>query len=106
MLLCIRIGASRLFASRSASPIRRATSNIDPAFDRWSALSPARARCSSMLSAFWVMDRLPEDSVTMTRSPSLATMRILEKRAIWSTPALVRESEAKIIPASRDMATQ
>jgi hypothetical protein len=25
--------------------------------------------------------------------------RIFEKRAIWSTPALVRESEAKIIPA-------
>ncbi len=33
-------------------------------------------------------------------------MRIFEKRAIWSTPALVRESDAKIIPASSDMATQ
>ena len=59
-----------------------------------------------MLSAFWVMDRLPDDSVTITRSPSFAMTRIFEKRAIWSTPALVRESEAKSIPASRDMATQ
>jgi hypothetical protein len=30
----------------------------------------------------------------------------LEKRAIWSTPALVLESDAKIIPASSDIATQ
>jgi hypothetical protein len=30
----------------------------------------------------------------------------VENRAIWSTPAFVRESDAKIIPASSDMATQ
>ena len=59
-----------------------------------------------MLIAFCVIDRLPEDSMTMTRSPSLAKTRIFEKRAIWSTPALVRESEAKIMPASSDIATQ
>src|SRR6185436_6454169 len=106
ILLCIRNGPSRLFASRSESPIRRATSNIDVAFHRLRELSPAFARSSSMLSAFCVMDRLPDDSVTIVRSPSLAITRILEKRAIWSTPALVRESDAKIIPASRHMATQ
>ena len=51
-----------------------------------------------MLIAFCVIDRLPDDSMTMTRSPSRANTRILEKRAIWSTPALVRESDAKIMP--------
>jgi hypothetical protein len=42
----------------------------------------------------------------MTRSLSRANTRILENLPTWSTPALVRESEAKIIPASSDMATQ
>ncbi len=81
-------------------------SNIDGAFHRCMWESPPRARWSSVLSAFCVIDRLPEDSVTITRWPSRAKIRILENRAIWSTPALVRESDAKIIPASRDMATQ
>ena len=48
--------------------------------------------------AFWVIDRLPDDSMTITRSPGCTNVRIFEKRAIWSTPALVRESDAKIIP--------
>ena len=69
-------------------------------------MSPARAFCSKMDSAFCVIDRLPEHSVTMTRWPSAANTFIFEKRAIWSTPALVRESDAKIMPASSDMATQ
>ncbi len=106
MLLCIRKGPSLVFASRSESPMSRATSNIDRALPRLSELSPARARSSSVLSAFCVMDRLPDESVTITRSPSCTMVRSLEKRAIWSTPAFVRESEAKSIPASRDMATQ
>ena len=59
-----------------------------------------------MLIAFCVIDRLPDDSMTITRSPWRTNVRILEKREIWSTPALVRESDAKIIPASRDIATQ
>jgi hypothetical protein len=59
-----------------------------------------------MLIAFCVMDRLPDDNMTITRSPGRTKVRILEKRDTWSTPALVRESEAKIIPASRDIATQ
>jgi hypothetical protein len=84
----------------------RAMSNIDSALDRLSESSWAWVRSCSMLSAFCVIDRLPDDSVTITRSPSVAMMRILEKRAIWSTPAFVRESEAKSIPASRFMATQ
>jgi hypothetical protein len=59
-----------------------------------------------MFSAFCVIDRLPEDSVTTTRSPSRTKTRSLEKRPIWSTPAFVREYAAKIISASSDMATQ
>jgi hypothetical protein len=59
-----------------------------------------------MLMAFCVMDRLPEDSMTITRSPGTTNVRILEKRETWSTPALVRVSDAKIIPASSDIATQ
>ncbi len=106
MLFCVRYGASRALISRNESPTSRATSNIDWAFQRLSSLSPARARWSRLLSALCVTARLPDDSVTMTRSPSLANTFILENRAIWSTPALVRESEAKIIPASSDMATQ
>jgi hypothetical protein len=101
-----KVRPSRVFTSRRQSPSRRATSNMDSAFHKLRWLSPPRARISSTLSAFWVMDRLPEDSVTITRFPSCANTRILEKRAIWSTPALVRESDAKIIPASSDMATQ
>jgi hypothetical protein len=92
--------------SRNASPIRRATSNIDSAFHSVRRSSPARLRCSRRLSAFCVMERLPDESVVMTRSPSRANTFIFENRAIWSTPALVRESDAKIIPASSAMATQ
>ena len=106
MLFCTRYGPSRVFTSRSESPSSRATSNIDCAFHRCISLSPARAFCSKIDSAFCVIDRLPEHSVTMTRCPSAANTFILVKRAIWSTPAFVRESDAKIIPASSDMATQ
>ncbi len=106
MLFCIRYGPSRVFTSRSASPSSAATSNIDSAFHRFGTLSPARARCSRMLMAFCVIDRLPDDSETISLSPARWNTRIFEKRAIWSTPALVRESDAKIIPASSDIATQ
>ena len=41
MLFCTRYGPSRVFTSRSASPSRRATSNIDVAFHRLSASSGA-----------------------------------------------------------------
>src|SRR4051794_4037950 len=64
------------------------------------------ARCSRILSAFWVIDRLPDERDTITRSPSCAKVRIFEKRETWSTPALVRESDANTMPASRDIATQ
>ncbi len=106
MLFCAMYGPSRAFTSRSASPRNWATWNSDVAFHTWCSASPPRARCSTMLTAFCVTDRLPEESITMTRSASRAKTRIFEKRAMWSTPALVRESDAKIIPASSDMATQ
>ena len=59
-----------------------------------------------MLIAFCVIDRLPDDSMTIDAVAVPREHAHLGKRAIWSTPALVRESEAKIIPASSDMATQ
>ncbi|MGH8584268.1 MAG: hypothetical protein ACREWG_16150 [Gammaproteobacteria bacterium] len=52
-----------------------------------------------------MIDRLPEVSTTMTRSPSTANTFILRNVPTLSTPALVRESEAKIIPASSRIAT-
>jgi hypothetical protein len=59
-----------------------------------------------VLTVFCVIDRFPDDSVTITRSPGLTNVRIFENREIWSTPALVRESDAKIMPASSVIATQ
>src|SRR5689334_269359 len=106
MLFWTMYGPSRARTSRNASPSRRATSNIDVTFQTLCCDSPVRACCSRMLIAFCVTDRLPDDSITITRSASRANTRIFEKRAIWSTPAFVRESDAKIIPASSDMATQ
>ena len=55
-----------------------------------------------MLIAFCVIDRLPEDSDHDDAVAVVSKTRILEKRAMWSTPALVRESDAKIIPASSE----
>jgi hypothetical protein len=106
MLFCSRYPASRTRTSRTASPSIRATSNIDFAFITFGMGSLWRLRSSSTLTAFCVSDRLPDDSMTTTRSPAWANTRILEKRAIWSKPALVRESDAKIIPASSAIATQ
>ena len=56
-------------AARRRPAARRRTSTARSTGCSW--LSPARARCSSMLIAFCVIDRLPDDSVTITRSPSL-----------------------------------
>jgi hypothetical protein len=59
-----------------------------------------------MLIAFCVIDRLPDERHHDHPVAVADDVRIFEKREIWSTPAFVRESDAKIIPASRDIATQ
>jgi porphobilinogen deaminase len=98
------IGGKGLFIKELEEALQRGA--IDLAVHRLTSASPLRACCSRMLIAFWVTERLPDESMTITRSASRANTRILEKRATWSTPAFVRESDAKIIPASSDMATQ
>ena len=54
----------------------------------------------------WVMERLPEDSTAITRSPTSSHTIILLKVAMLSAPALVRESDAKTMPSSTRAATQ
>ena len=59
-----------------------------------------------MLMTVCVMPRLPALCSTRTRSPGFWNTVVLRKVLIWSTPALVRESDRKTIPVSRSMATQ
>ena len=106
MLACDRNGPSRRAISRSASPTSAAASYIERTFQMVSSLSAAAAWRSRMLVTPCVIARLPEESVTITRSSFFSYTRILVNVAMWSTPALVRESEAKIIPESRRRATQ
>src|SRR5260370_37814241 len=54
----------------------------------------------------WVTPRLPEVSSTRQRSPARSNTVILRKVPIWSTPALVRESDRNTIPAFSRRATQ
>ncbi len=64
--------------------------------------SPGSApRCLSRLTIACVPARLPELRSTSTRSPLRSNTVILQNLAMLSTPALVRESEAKIMPSSR-----
>ena len=106
MLLDFRYASSRARTSRIASPMRCATSYIELAFSMPGSSGACFARCCSRFRAFWVVDRLPADRVTITRSPALANTRILLVPRTSSTPALVRESEAKTRPSSSLMATQ
>ncbi len=59
-----------------------------------------------MLVTPCVMARLPDESSTITRSSFFSYTFILQNVAMWSTPALVRESEAKSMPESSSKATQ
>jgi hypothetical protein len=49
---------------------------------------------------------LPAVTTTTTRSSGTSKTFILQNVATWSTPALVRESEAKTMPSSTAAATQ
>src|SRR5215468_4401491 len=70
------------------------------------APSPRFDCCSRSVSAFWVTDRLPELRMTMTRSAGRSYTVILRKLETWSTPALVRESDANTMPPSSRTPTQ
>ena len=50
--------------------------------------------------------KLPELRSTMTRSPLRSNTVILQNVDTLSSPALVRESDAKIMPLSRRTPTQ
>ena len=54
----------------------------------------------------WVPARLPELRSTITRSPARSNTVILQNFAKLSRPALVLESDAKIMPSSSLMPTQ
>src|SRR5687767_2718965 len=105
MFDCERNGASRRCISRSASPTRMAASYIDGTFQivSWSGRLWWRSR---MLVTPWVIARFPDDSTTITRSSFFSYTRIFVNVSMWSTPALVRESDAKIMPLSRRRAQQ
>ena len=87
-------------------PTNVTASYIEFAFQIVSTPSSALACRSRMLTTPCVMARLPEERTTITRSSFFSYTRIFEKVAMWSTPALVRESLAKIMPVSRRSATQ
>ena len=53
-----------------------------------------------MLMMAWVPARFPELNSTMTRFPGRSNTVILQNLAKLSTPAFVRESDAKMIPLS------
>jgi hypothetical protein len=52
------------------------------------------------------MARFPADIKTMTRCPGRSNTFNFRKVLTWSTPALVRESAKKTIPASSSIPTQ
>ena len=67
----------------------------------------AASICSrSTLVTAWVMARLPAVCRTRTRSPGRWNTVVLRNVLIWSTPALVRESDRNTSPVSSSIATQ
>src|SRR6478609_9140806 len=100
MLFSSRYPASRFSISRVASETSLTTSNIVRAPIRLVAASPSAQRCLNTLMTAWVPARFPELSRTITRLPRRSNTVILQNLAKLSTPAFVRESEAKIMPLS------
>ncbi len=92
--------ASRSSVSRIASETSRATSNIVVAPSRLVVAAPSAHRCVSTLTIAWVPARFPPElSSTITRLPGISNTVILQNLATLSTPAFVRESEAKMSPS-------
>src|SRR5215469_1747201 len=71
------------------------------------SLESGASICSrSRLVAACVIARLPAVWTTNTRSPGRWNTKVLRKVLIWSTPALVLESDRKTSPVSSSMPTQ
>ncbi len=98
--LSCKYSPSRRSMSRIASATSIATSNIVRALHRLGTVSPAAQRWSSTPITACVPARLPELSRTITRSPLRSNTVILQNLAMLSMPALVRESDAKMMPSS------
>src|SRR5450432_705879 len=98
--LSCRYSPSRRSMSRIASAVSVATSNMVRAFQRLEVALPAEQRLFSTPMTAWVPARLPELRKMMTRSARRSNTVILQNFAMLSTPALVRESDANIIPLS------
>src|SRR6266404_1894486 len=101
-----RKGASRRSMSRTASETSTATSNMVRAFHRLGGPSGTSLRCFSTLITACVPAKLPELSKISTRSPGRSNTVILQNLAKLSTPACVRESDARTIPSLSRMPTQ
>ena len=95
--------------SRSVAPTSSATSYIfltpRMPFGKGFPFSSFE-RIFSSETTLCVVARLPDDSKTINRSPTISHTIILQKVAMLSGPALVRESEAKTMPFSTRAATQ
>src|SRR5689334_4717121 len=101
-----RKGASRRSMSRTASATRTTTSNIVRAVHRLGDPPETSLRCFSRLITACVPARLPELSKMITRSPDRSNTVILQNEAKLSTPACVRESDARTIPSLSKMPIQ
>ncbi len=101
--------ASRSCTWRTAWPSTRAASNMVRAFQIVIGSPPSGSLICSTGSSSRTdceIDRLPALCSTMKRSPGRSYTVILRKVLMWSTPALVRESDRNTSPASSLMATQ
>src|SRR5450432_173658 len=101
-----RKGLSRRSISLTASDTSTATSNIVRAVHRLIGPDSTCARWRSTLITACVPARLPELSSVRTRAPTRSNTVILQNLAMLSTPALVRESEARTRPPSSNTPTQ
>ena len=91
-----------------AWPMRCAAWNMVGAFISVS-VSPVAAFCMpslSMLTTDWLIDRLPEEAIAITRSPELRNTWSLRKVEMLSRPALVRVSAIMTSPSRTRMPQQ
>ena len=94
---------------RISAPTISATSNMLSTFmieRKAGSRSPFWMPCLMRAMTPWVMERLPEQSRAMTRSPVFSKVTILVKRETLSIPALVRVSARSTSPSATRRPTQ
>src|SRR5450432_2346322 len=96
----------RSSTSRIASETTTAISNIVRTLQMFGTPSCASPLCFRTLTTACVPARLPELNSTITRSPMRSKTVILQNCAKLSTPAWVRESDARTIPSLSRIPTQ